>query len=310
VGLTDRHVILVSRMQGSPGKYPELRQATKELREIHPQAALFAALRGVAQAAGLRHIADVSAKNHVAYREVKAHWFYQAYDVFLPSVDAVRSRNDLFYIAESRPTERPLPSGRFAHKARAKKKVELKAEITDSAFRVFRAMLKDPEESSVDKRQDERDEGHWQNRPPSSEAAPSDDGAVRFECIEARSWEWPSPEDERLRDLGIVSRDRMHDHRSRRRRGFPYDIGRKVLFDPGERAPVRFLSLGDGVEDADRRYRVIRRVDHVVAHEAGNAGDDRDRALDPLGEAVRHAGLCFHLTNCGVHGLLLPAAVG
>jgi uncharacterized protein VirK/YbjX len=156
VGLADPHVILVSRMQGSPGKYPELRHATKELREIHPQAAVFAALRGVAQAAGLSHIAGVSASNQVAYEDGKAECFEQAYDGFFASVDAAR-RNDSYYIAEARPPQRPLPSGKYAHKLRAKKKLDLKAEITNSAATVFRSMMKDPAESSVDERQEKHD---------------------------------------------------------------------------------------------------------------------------------------------------------
>jgi len=59
----------------------------------------------------------------------------------------------------------------------------------------------------------------------------------------------------------------MHDHRPRGREA---DGQRsKIVFDPRERSPIWFLRLRDGVEDADRGHRVVRRVDHVVTHEPG-----------------------------------------
>jgi uncharacterized protein VirK/YbjX len=164
VGLADKHTILISRLQGSYGKFPELRQATKELREIHPRAALFAALQGIAQAAGFDHIAGVCGSNQVTYSPSKAEWFEQAYDKFFTSVGASRC-NDQFYIAKSQTPERPLPSGKYAHKLRATKKLGLKAEILNSALAVFRGILKGRDKSSAN---GGREEGE-----PRSEGSPN-----------------------------------------------------------------------------------------------------------------------------------------
>src|ERR1700682_4587429 len=104
----------------------------------------------------------------------------------------------------------------------------------------------------------------------------------------------------------------MHDHRAGDRRGWPDEQRREVLFDPREPASVRLLRSRMVVEDADRRHRVVRRIDHIIGHETFDITDDRNGTLlDPACQLFGHASLCFALTNGGVHGLLphrrLPA---
>src|SRR6267154_5441202 len=95
----------------------------------------------------------------------------------------------------------------------------------------------------------------------------------------------------------------MNDHRPGHGRGCSDQQRRKVLFDPGDRAPVRLFGACEIVEDRDRRYRVVRRIDDIIAHETLDIADDRDGALlDPACQFLGHAGLCFALTNGGVHG--------
>src|ERR1700722_18609200 len=97
------------------------------------------------------------------------------------------------------------------------------------------------------------------------------------------------------------SGNRVHDNRPRSRSGRPDDERSKILFDPSERASVGLLRLLDGVEDAYGRNRVVWRIDHVISHEAGDAADNRNSALDPLREFVRLSRLRFHLANCSIH---------
>src|SRR6266852_2262081 len=98
----------------------------------------------------------------------------------------------------------------------------------------------------------------------------------------------------------------MHDHRPGDRRGWPDEQRREVLFDPREPASVRLLRSRMVVEDADRRHRVVRRIDHVIGHETFDITDDRNGTLlDPAYQLFGHASLCSALTNGGVHGLLL-----
>src|SRR5258708_15236055 len=75
---------------------------------------------------------------------------------------------------------------------------------------------------------------------------------------------------------------RMHDHRSGDRRGWPDEQSREVLFDPREPATVRLLRSRMAVEDADRRHRVVRRIDHIIGHQTLDITDYRNGALlDP-----------------------------
>src|ERR1700688_3417981 len=98
----------------------------------------------------------------------------------------------------------------------------------------------------------------------------------------------------------------MHDYRPGDRRGWPDEQRREILFDPREPASVRLLRSRVVVEDADRRHRVVRRIDHIIGYETFDITDDRNGTLlDPACQLFDHARLCFTLTNGGIHGLLL-----
>src|SRR5450631_3169328 len=98
----------------------------------------------------------------------------------------------------------------------------------------------------------------------------------------------------------------MHDHRPGDRGGRPDEQRREILFGPCEPASVRLFRSGIIVEDADRRHRVVRRIDHIIGHETFDIADDRNGTLlDPACQLFGRTSLCFALTNGGVHGLLL-----
>src|SRR5260370_29595320 len=98
----------------------------------------------------------------------------------------------------------------------------------------------------------------------------------------------------------------MHDPRPGDRRGWPDEQRREVLFDPREPASVRLFRSRMVVEDADRRHRVVRRIDHIIGHETFDITDDRNGTLlDSACQLFGHTSLCFALTNGGIHWLLL-----
>src|SRR5262249_24583356 len=98
----------------------------------------------------------------------------------------------------------------------------------------------------------------------------------------------------------------VHDHRPGHRCGWPRYQGRQPLLEPREHAPVCLLGSRIIVEDADRCYGVIGRVDYIVGLEAFDITDDRNGALlDPERQLFGHASFCLALTYSSVHGSLL-----
>ena len=82
----------------------------------------------------------------------------------------------------------------------------------------------------------------------------------------------------------------------------PVSRGARFCSYPCQPAFIGFLGTRVIVEDADRRHRVVRRVDHVIGPEAWHIADDRDSSLlDPAGQLFGHAGLCLALTDGCVH---------
>src|SRR5882724_5262425 len=122
----------------------------------------------------------------------------------------------------------------------------------------------------------------------------------------------PSPSQDAMRAWSNLSnnldhsRRGMDDYRAGHRQGRSDQERRKILFGPGKRAPVRLFRACEIVEDADRRHGVIRRIDHVIGHEAFDIADDRDGALlDPARQFLGRSGPCRGLTDGGIHEILL-----
>jgi len=136
VGLKERRTILLSRMQGARGMLQQIRESTKALKEVSPQAALLAAFNGIAKALGLEHIAGVCSTNQLSYCEGRKDLFNQAYDQFFFSVGARGPSNGFFYLDVPIP-QKPLSMVKRGHRLRTKAKQKLKALISEDAFRSF-----------------------------------------------------------------------------------------------------------------------------------------------------------------------------
>jgi hypothetical protein len=121
-------VILISRLQGMKGSYELIQLATKALRNVAPDALLFAALQGIAVAFGIGEIAAVSAVRQSSYTEDSAADFRQAYDSFLAG-QGIPQNADGFFITPVPAEAKPLAHIKKGHKIRTKEKRALKQQI-------------------------------------------------------------------------------------------------------------------------------------------------------------------------------------
>jgi len=121
-------VLLVSRLQGMKGSYELIQLATKALHNVAPDAFLFAALQGVADAFGIREIAAVSAVRQSSYTEDSVVEFRQAYDRFLSGL-GIPQTADGFFLTPVPVEGRPLASIKRGHKIRTKEKRAFKRQI-------------------------------------------------------------------------------------------------------------------------------------------------------------------------------------
>jgi uncharacterized protein VirK/YbjX len=153
-GLPDRHAVLISRMQGVPRAFQEIRKATKDFGEIHPKAALLAALQGVMQAVGMTTILGVAATNQVAFDKSPADALEKTYDDFFAAAGGQRWGEHFFLLASDR--ERPTSAALSrSHAKRAERKRRLKDEISASAADHAQRWLRPPRLTGADVDQDD-----------------------------------------------------------------------------------------------------------------------------------------------------------
>jgi uncharacterized protein VirK/YbjX len=141
VGLDDAETIVIARMQGQPGALAEIREATKTLGDVSPQAALFAALEGVARAFGIARVVGVAGANNCSFDpERRPEAWVNAYDAFFLAQGAEGS-HDGFYILSTPFPRKPASAAKPGHRTRTRRKQELKAEIAASSLAALRATL-------------------------------------------------------------------------------------------------------------------------------------------------------------------------
>jgi uncharacterized protein VirK/YbjX len=151
LGLQAESAILLSRMQGMKGMFPQIRQATKDFKEVSPQAALVAALDGLAQSLGLEHIAGISAPNLFCYREERSESLRHGYDLFFASLGARGPIDGFFHL------DTPIPQKRLnlvkqGHRLRTKAKHKLKHGITEAVRASVQAVLNSDDTAAIKER--------------------------------------------------------------------------------------------------------------------------------------------------------------
>jgi uncharacterized protein VirK/YbjX len=121
-------ILLITRLQGVKGAYPPISYATKTLHDVAPDALLFAALQGIAQAFGIGELAAVSGGLQSYYSEDNAAAFKEAYDDFFTELGIPKSAAGFFRIPLPF-QEKPLTFIKHGHKIRTREKRAFKKQI-------------------------------------------------------------------------------------------------------------------------------------------------------------------------------------
>ena len=132
-----REVLLISRLQGTNGYYPQIRAATKALHDVGPAALLLAALHGFAKAFDITQMASVSAVRQSTYTEDSSLSYKRSYDDFFSELNLERSPSGFFFSVVP-PEDRPMSSIKKGHKIRTREKRQFKRHIAENVCLLLR----------------------------------------------------------------------------------------------------------------------------------------------------------------------------
>jgi len=121
-------VLLITRLQGVPGKFEQVRRMTKAMHDVGPGAFLVAVLHGIAEAWEIREMAGISARKQHSYEEKYAELLTIAYDDFFTELGAVQNGKGLFVSPIPLPLK-PLAQVKAGHKLRTRKKRAFKQAV-------------------------------------------------------------------------------------------------------------------------------------------------------------------------------------
>jgi len=129
VSSKQKEVILISRIQGTPGwPMDKIRPAQRALHKLRFGAVLLSGLEGLASAFNIREIASVVAIRQISYTESYGDRFKHAYDDFF--TDLGMTRTDSGYFSIPLPLEEKAIEEVKDHKARARARRELKKKVS------------------------------------------------------------------------------------------------------------------------------------------------------------------------------------
>ena len=134
-------VLLISRVQGTNGYYPQIRAATRTLHHVGPAALLLAALHGFAEAFGIGCIAGVPAVRQCSFTEELSHSYKSAYDDFFSEIGIPQGTSG-FYLSSIPPEEKPISCIKQGHKIRTKKKRQFKRQVARNVCLLLREELR------------------------------------------------------------------------------------------------------------------------------------------------------------------------
>ena len=133
-------VLLISRLQGTNGCYPQIRAATKALHNVGPSALLLAALHGFAKAFGIGRMAGVSALRQSSYTEELSLFYKNAYDDFFFEIGISKDASG-FFPSSIPPEDKPIESIKQGHKIRTKEKRQFKGQVAEEVCLLLRQEL-------------------------------------------------------------------------------------------------------------------------------------------------------------------------
>jgi uncharacterized protein len=136
-------VLLVSRLQGIKGCYPQVSFATKVFCEVAPPALLLAALHGIADACSITEMAGISGESQFSYTADAVDSFRAAYDNVWLELGATKITAN-FFACSIPPPEKSLDGIKNGHKSRTRKKREFKRRIAQEACLLLQGWLPQP----------------------------------------------------------------------------------------------------------------------------------------------------------------------
>lgn len=132
-------VLLITRLQGVPGKFEQIRQMTKAMHDVGPGAFLVTVLQGIAETWEIREMAGICARKQRSYEERYAELLTIAYDDFFMELGAVQNGKGLFVSPIPLPLK-PLVQVKAGHKLRTRKKRAFKQEIAAQVSRTLQEL--------------------------------------------------------------------------------------------------------------------------------------------------------------------------
>ncbi len=136
VGSQAAEILLITRLQGVKGAFSHISNATKTLHDVAPDALLFAALQGVANAFGINEIVAVSATRQCYFTQDAAAVFKEAYDDFFAGLGIPKDAAGFFRIPLPL-QEKPLALIKHGHKLRTREKRAFKQQIQSACAGFF-----------------------------------------------------------------------------------------------------------------------------------------------------------------------------
>jgi len=136
VGSARPDVLLISRIQGTKGRYRQISLAMKTFHNVAPPAVLLAAAQGVACALGIGEIASVSAAIQICYAPEFVDVLTTAYDDFFAELGIAKNAKG-FFLTPVPIEDKPLAVIKKGHKLRTREKREFKRQITDEVTRLL-----------------------------------------------------------------------------------------------------------------------------------------------------------------------------
>jgi len=133
-------VLLISRLQGTNGFYPQIRAATKAMHNVGPAALLLATLHGFAKAFGIGSMAGVSAVRQSSYTEGLSPFYKSAYDDFFAEIGVPKDPSG-FFLSSIPPEDRPMSSIKQGHKIRTREKRQFKHQVAEDVNILLRQEL-------------------------------------------------------------------------------------------------------------------------------------------------------------------------
>jgi uncharacterized protein len=131
VGSEFAEAILISRLQGTRGKFDEIRRATRALHDVAPAFVLVAAMEGLAEALGIVEVIGTSASRQASYTGESPEEYSCAYDSFFNELGAAANPSGLFSVRVPI-VAKPMSEVKRGHKLRTRQKRAFKREIADA----------------------------------------------------------------------------------------------------------------------------------------------------------------------------------